>query len=51
MLIRHHGSVVGQFDVDSDIPSTFGPDDEALLEELAGLAAARCAALARAVTA
>jgi GAF domain-containing protein len=49
VLIRHHGSVVGQFDVDSDTPAAFGPADEALLEDLAGMAAARCAALAQVV--
>lgn len=49
VLIRHHGSVVGQFDVDSDAPAAFGPGDETLLKDLAGMAAVRCAALARAV--
>jgi GAF domain-containing protein len=48
VLIRYHGSVVGQFDVDSDAPSAFGPSDEALLEDLAELAAPRCATLAQA---
>jgi GAF domain-containing protein len=46
VLIRHRGSVVGQFDIDSDTPAAFGPDDETLLEDLAGLAAPRCAQLA-----
>jgi L-methionine (R)-S-oxide reductase len=50
VLIRHRGSVVGQFDVDSDTPATFGPADETLLEDLAEMAATRCAALARAMT-
>ncbi|MGH9040269.1 MAG: GAF domain-containing protein [Acidimicrobiia bacterium] len=48
VLIRHEGEIVGQFDVDSDTPGAFGPDDEALLMGLAELAAARCATLARA---
>ena len=46
VLIRHEGSVVGQFDIDSDTPAAFGPADEALLEDLAQLAAPRCARLA-----
>lgn len=46
VLIRHHGEIVGQFDVDSDTPGAFGPADEALLEHLATLAGPRCAALA-----
>lgn len=37
---------VGQFDVDSDEVGAFGPDDEALLEDLAILAGPRCRALA-----
>jgi len=47
VLIRHRGSVVGQFDIDSDTPAAFGAADEALLENLAQLAAPRCARLAR----
>ncbi len=50
VLIRHHGAIVGQFDVDSDTPDAFGPADEALLEALAELAAPRGAALAARVT-
>ena len=46
VLIRHEGEIVGQFDVDSDAASAFGPEDEALLEALAELAGPRCAALA-----
>jgi L-methionine (R)-S-oxide reductase len=46
VLIRDGGEVVGQFDVDSDEPAAFGPADEALLEELAGLVAPRCRILA-----
>jgi L-methionine (R)-S-oxide reductase len=49
VLIRHHGEIVGQFDVDSDTPSAFGPADEALLEALAELAASRGAALSQAM--
>lgn len=48
VLIRHQGSVVGQFDIDSDTPAAFGPADETLLEDLADLAAPRCACLAQA---
>lgn len=46
VLIRHQGRVVGQFDVDSDHVEAFGPEDEALLTDLADLAGPRCAALA-----
>jgi GAF domain-containing protein len=42
VLIRDGQGVVGQFDVDSDEPGAFGPDDERLLERLAPLVAARC---------
>lgn len=51
VLIRDDDEVVGQFDIDSDRPAAFGPDDEALLESLAVMAAARCRALAAAHTA
>lgn len=50
VLIRHRGQIVGQFDVDSDTAGAFGPDDEALLSELAEMAAPRCAALAAEAT-
>jgi GAF domain-containing protein len=50
VLIRHQGSVVGQFDVDSDTPSAFGPADETLLSDLAQMAELRCARLAQALT-
>jgi GAF domain-containing protein len=46
VLIRHDGQIVGQFDVDSDQPAAFGPADEALLDELAGLVATHCRILA-----
>ena len=46
VLIRDGGEIVGQFDVDSDDVGAFGPDDEALLERLAGLAGPRCRRLA-----
>jgi L-methionine (R)-S-oxide reductase len=46
VLIRDGDDVVGQFDVDSDDVGAFGPDDEALLEQLAHLAGPRCRRLA-----
>ncbi len=46
VLIRHEGEIVGQFDVDSDAVGAFTSEDEALLEELAGVVAPRVAALA-----
>jgi L-methionine (R)-S-oxide reductase len=46
VLIRHGEEIVGQFDVDSDRPAAFGPADEAFLQDLAGLVATRCRALA-----
>ena len=46
VLIRHEGRIVGQFDIDSDTVGAFGADDEALLEEMAGVVAPRVAALA-----
>ena len=48
VLIRHKGHTVGQFDVDSDRVGAFTAEDEALLEELAGLIAPRVASLAQA---
>ena len=50
VLIRDGADVVGQFDVDSDTVGAFAPDDEALLEHLAALAAPRCRRLAAAVS-
>jgi L-methionine (R)-S-oxide reductase len=46
VLIRHEGRVVGQFDIDSDTVGAFTSEDEALLEELAGVVAPRVASLA-----
>ena len=46
VLIRHEGRIVGQFDIDSDTVGAFTPEDEALLEELAGVVAPRVASLA-----
>ena len=48
VLIRHEERVVGQFDIDSDRVGAFSADDEAFLEELAGLIAPRVASLAEA---
>jgi L-methionine (R)-S-oxide reductase len=44
VLIRDHGEVVGQFDIDSDRVAAFGPQDELLLERLAAVVSARCRA-------
>jgi L-methionine (R)-S-oxide reductase len=46
VLIRHEGEIVGQFDIDSDTVGAFTREDEALLEELAGIIAPRVASLA-----
>lgn len=46
VLIRHGGEIVGQFDIDSDTVGAFTSEDEALLEELAGVVAPRVASLA-----
>jgi L-methionine (R)-S-oxide reductase len=46
VLVRHEGRLVGQFDIDSDTVGAFTPEDEALLEELAGVVAPRVASLA-----
>lgn len=46
VLIRQEDHVVGQFDIDSDQPQAFDANDEALLDELAGLVALRVASLA-----
>ena len=46
VLIRHEGRIVGQFDIDSDEVGAFTAEDEALLEELAGVVAPRVASLA-----
>jgi len=49
VLIRHHGEIVGQFDIDSDKEANFSADDEHLLEEIAPLIAEHCYSLARAI--
>ena len=46
VLIRHEGVIVGQFDIDSDTVGAFTSEDEAMLEERAGIVAPRVAALA-----
>jgi GAF domain-containing protein len=46
VLIRHEGEIIGQFDIDSDTVGAFTPEDEALLEELAGVVGPRVASLA-----
>jgi GAF domain-containing protein len=46
VLIREDGRIVGQFDIDSDERGAFTQEDEALLEELATVVAARVASLA-----
>jgi len=48
VLIRHHGNIVAQFDIDSDREANFSPDDEHLLESLAPLVAEHCYRLAKA---
>jgi GAF domain-containing protein len=35
------GDVLGEIDIDSDTPAAFGPDDRALLEQIAALLAPR----------
>ena len=42
VLIRHQGQVVAQFDVDSNLPEHFTPQDEQFLMEVAELAAPYC---------
>ena len=46
VLIHEDGRIVGQFDIDSDERGAFTQEDEALLEELATVVAARVASLA-----
>jgi putative methionine-R-sulfoxide reductase with GAF domain len=41
VLIRSEGSVLGQIDIDGHRVGAFGPEEVALLEELAGLIAER----------
>ena len=40
--IAYEGRVVGEIDVDSDVPSAFGPQDREFLERVAGLVAQHC---------
>jgi L-methionine (R)-S-oxide reductase len=40
--IVYEGKVVGEIDIDSDEPATFGEDDRVFLERVAGLIAHRC---------
>ena len=44
--IHTRSEIVGQFDLDSDTVGAFTSEDEAMLEELAGIIAPRVAALA-----
>jgi L-methionine (R)-S-oxide reductase len=46
VLIRDNGTIVGQFDIDSDTVGAFTAEDERLLDELAELVAPRVASLA-----
>ena len=46
VLIRHEGEIVGQFDIDSDKVGAFTAEDEAVVEDLAGIVAPRVASLA-----
>jgi L-methionine (R)-S-oxide reductase len=40
--ISYEGRVVGEIDIDSDVPSAFGPEDRALLERVALLISPHC---------
>ncbi len=40
--IAYEGKVVGEIDIDSDVPAAFGEDDRVFLERVAGLIAPRC---------
>ena len=46
VLIRDAGSIVGEFDIDSDTVGAFTQEDEALLEEMGLLISGRVASLA-----
>ena len=46
VLIRDSGSIVGEFDIDSDTVGAFSHEDEALLEEIGSLISGRIASLA-----
>lgn len=41
VLIRRGDEILGQIDIDSDRPNAFGPEDEAVLDRVAGLLASR----------
>ncbi len=40
--ISYEGRVVGEIDIDSDVPSAFGQEDRALLERVALLISPHC---------
>ena len=40
--IAFEGRVVGEIDIDSDVPAAFGPDDRAFLERVALLVSPHC---------
>ncbi len=40
--IAYEGRVVGEIDIDSDVPAAFGPDDRAFLERVATLISPHC---------
>jgi len=46
VLIRDAGTIVGEFDIDSDTVGAFTQEDEALLEEMGALISGRVASLA-----
>jgi putative methionine-R-sulfoxide reductase with GAF domain len=46
VLIRDQGTIVGEFDIDSDTIGAFTREDEALLEEMGLLISGRVASLA-----
>lgn len=40
--IAYEGRVVGEIDIDSDVPAAFGEDDRVFLERVAGLVSQHC---------
>lgn len=40
--IAYEGRVVGEIDIDSDVPAAFGDEDRAFLERVAGLVSQHC---------
>ena len=46
VLIRDSGTIVGEFDIDSDTVGAFTQEDEAVLEEMGALISGRVASLA-----